>query len=1001
MKKIWMLVSVLLLVLVLNPGIVVAAGGDAQIKMGDLDKDGNVDVVYCIQSSDGPIRILINDGSGKFKDETAERLSDAAVSYAHDIDLKDIDSDGDLDIIGVREYRIIRGMMPPKNPPNNIKIWINDGAGKFTDEAAARLVRSLTTTSVELGDVDGDGDLDIIGLETDYLVSSQLIVSTTSTKLSNPTIIKIWINDGAGKFNNETAKRLSDDAVGYRHYFYDIELKDIDGDNDLDILAIKFRGIDSYLNDGAGYFTFKQDLLPQDPIARSAASPNKGSSPLTVQFSSEGSYDPDGGALTYHWDFGDGTTSEEANPAHKYDLDIMRAYQDEVPAPHNYRAVLTVTDDEGAQCSAEVTIEVYPQPEEQSYPPIAQASAAPNVGSSPLTVQFSSAGSYDPDGEALTYHWDFGDGAASEEANPTHVYEYKSEYDSRNEGLYVDGGSVNRYTTVLTVTDVEGKTGSAQTLVIVRKPGEVLTRPPRARASAAPNVGPAPLTVQFNSVDSYDPDGGALTYYWDFGDGESSEEANPVHTFAAGSLAAENYNVRLSVTDETGTVDNAVVIVVVRKPVPDDLLPVAHAGAVPKIGIAPLQVYFSSIGSADPDGGELSYAWDFGDGTTSEEANPAHTYTEAGDYNVKLVVTDDEGNQKEDTVQIKVNTSNRPPKAWVSAVPSVGPAPLTVQFSSAGSSDPEGGALTYHWDFGDGESSEEANPEHTFAAGSYFVKNYNVRLSVTDEMGAVDSVVVLVVVRKSVSHNLSPKARASAAPNVGPTPLTVRLSSAGSYDPDGGALTYHWDFGDGTTSDEANPTHVYEYCSEYDSRNEGLYVYGGSVNRYNAVLTVTDGEGKTGSAQTLVIVRKPVGNLDQPLNILRHWQGETSCSGEYWGKNIVIKTEAEWTPLWARGFDGNGEKIYDGPPAVDFETEMALYVSVVAPYPGSRSIRITKIVQTEVEIVVSVQITKLPRKGNTAAVLSYSYDAVVIAKSSLPVRFVVTGEQNVKGDDSI
>ncbi|MEV7644064.1 PQQ-dependent sugar dehydrogenase [Streptomyces rubiginosohelvolus] len=71
--------------------------------------------------------------------------------------------------------------------------------------------------------------------------------------------------------------------------------------------------------------------------------------------------------------------------------------------------------------------------------------------------------------------------------------------------------------------------------------------------------------------------------------------------------------------------------------------PVAKAAADKTSGPTPLAVSFSSAGSADPEGGNLTYAWDFGDGTTSTDPNPSHTYTTAGTYNPTLTVTDPEG----------------------------------------------------------------------------------------------------------------------------------------------------------------------------------------------------------------------------------------------------------------------------------------------------------------------------------------------------------------------
>ncbi|MFD0820918.1 PQQ-dependent sugar dehydrogenase, partial [Micromonospora zhanjiangensis] len=85
--------------------------------------------------------------------------------------------------------------------------------------------------------------------------------------------------------------------------------------------------------------------------------------------------------------------------------------------------------------------------------------------------------------------------------------------------------------------------------------------------------------------------------------------------------------------------------------------PTAVASADRTSGQAPLTVNFSSAGSADPEGGTLRYSWNFGDGTTSTAANPAHTFTADGVYNVKLTVTDPQGATGTATVQIGVGNT--------------------------------------------------------------------------------------------------------------------------------------------------------------------------------------------------------------------------------------------------------------------------------------------------------------------------------------------------------
>ena len=88
-------------------------------------------------------------------------------------------------------------------------------------------------------------------------------------------------------------------------------------------------------------------------------------------------------------------------------------------------------------------------------------------------------------------------------------------------------------------------------------------------------------------------------------------------------------------------------------------LPIAQASVTPDGGPVPLDVTFSSAGSRDPDGTPITYAWDFGDGGTSTDPNPTHTYTTAGTYQARLTVTDESGATSTDSVT--VNAGNTRP----------------------------------------------------------------------------------------------------------------------------------------------------------------------------------------------------------------------------------------------------------------------------------------------------------------------------------------------------
>jgi PKD repeat protein len=170
---------------------------------------------------------------------------------------------------------------------------------------------------------------------------------------------------------------------------------------------------------------------------------------------------------------------------------------------------------------------------------------------------------------------------------------------------------------------------------------------------------------------------------------------------------------------------------------------------------------------------------------------------------------------------------NQPPVVMATATPTNGAPPLTVSFSSAGSSDPEGKTLTYSWTFGDGGSSTAPNPSHAYGAVGVF----QAQLSVSDGTNTTQSSILTII----VSTNRPPVAVAAGSPTNGVAPLAVTFSSGGSSDPEGTALTYNWAFGDGATSTSANPSHIYQ-----------------AAGTYTAQLTVSDGTNATSSSMLLI-----------------------------------------------------------------------------------------------------------------------------------------------------
>lgn len=260
---------------------------------------------------------------------------------------------------------------------------------------------------------------------------------------------------------------------------------------------------------------------------------------------------------------------------------------------------------------------------------------------------------------------------------------------------------------------------------------------PVVALAADPLSGPAPLKVAFTSAGSSDPRGGRLAHRWDFGDGSGSDEADPVHVFER----PGEYSVTLTVIDELGAEASASIVITATNTAP--VAVIASPANATRVARGEL-IRFSSLGSNDDaDAGRrstITYAWDFGNGVTSTQADPTVAYptlSPPAGYPVTLTVTDSDGGTA--TARIDVIVVNRIPSVTIVADRTSGASPLRVDFASLVSDETTmavNPALAYFWEFGDGTTSTLADPPAVTYTGA---GTRTARLTVTDDAGATAS----------------------------------------------------------------------------------------------------------------------------------------------------------------------------------------------------------------------------------------------------------------------
>ncbi|MCA1572327.1 MAG: PKD domain-containing protein [Chloroflexi bacterium] len=478
---------------------------------------------------------------------------------------------------------------------------------------------------------------------------------------------------------------------------------------------------------------------PSPPSASFTGTPTSGTAPFDVVFTDASTGSP----TSWLWDFGDGTSSTEQHPAHTY------------TSAGTYTVALTVRNATASDTLAQTEyITVSPES-----PPTASFTGTPTSGAGPLEVTFADTST----GEPTSWAWDLGDGTTSTDRNPSHTYTAAGTY---TVALTVtnDGGSDTRtrtdYITVLSPgskifsADADAYVSSVtpasnfgtRTTLRVRNPGaagdwhtsylrfsvadlvnEVVEAKLRLYVVDPGNNGGNVYTVP-------DPTWTETGITWDNAPPVGTLLANagpaplgtwvdvdlPPEAFAAGS---GSYTLALrsdSPTDGTTWYSSregesaSAPQLIIRSATPVQP-PTASFAGTPTSGAAPLAVVFTDTSTGNP----TAWAWDFGDGSTSTQQHPTHTYTTAGTFTVSLTATNHGGSHTTTRTAYIAVLPPLLPAASFTGTPTSGTAPLTVAFTDTST----GGVTTWAWDFGDGGTSTEQHPTHEYTSpGSYTVK---------------------------------------------------------------------------------------------------------------------------------------------------------------------------------------------------------------------------------------------------------------------------------------
>ncbi len=565
----------------------------------------------------------------------------------------------------------------------------------------------------------------------------------------------------------------------------------------------------------ASLMLFASAIAFGQPVARFTSNILSGCAPILVNFSDQST----GGPTQWRWDLGNGTTSSLQNPSASYFN------------PGVYTIKLIVKTAAAADSVAKLSyITVYGAP-------AVDFGASQTAGCNMQSVNFTNQTNLNT-GSISSWQWDFGDGVLSTAQNPSHVYDQIGSYNvslkaSNNNGCIanvlktayikingIKAGFTNAVASRCTPTKIifqnaSSGNGSIQYKWFFGNGDSSSVVNPAYTYPAGGNYNVKLLTTnQYGCLDSVikniqvdTPVSAAFvsnitsgckppvavqftnqvlngnTYSWSFGDTIPAAISNPIHVFDD----TGKFTVKLIVRNTNGCVDSVkkTDYIKIQKPfVSINNLPDSGCGPFTK------QITVSSTGTDHI----LQYSWKFGDGITSAEMSPAHTFTSPGYHAVTLFVQDAAGCRDTVAMPYAIRVNNKPAGDFSADIRNTC-AKTEISFTD----NTTGGATEWQWYFGDNAQSGDQHPKHVYSDTGFM----KVQLIVLNG-GCADTVIKerYIYTRPAVAkfrYNFSCA-----------SPLTYSFTNFSI-----GAVHWLWDFGDGSTSVQLNPVHTYADTGSY------------------------------------------------------------------------------------------------------------------------------------------------------------------------------------------